>query len=143
MNSRGVIGTTMTWIVATILIVVILAVSFLIMSALAIFDNKSEVSMLKKVPDVDAGKTRDVIHLIDYYYDDISEWADYEGPVGEYTGNHPDIGKYIAERNLDLDVTIIFDNEAYYESSYDLPSKNLERFKILTKGGNFVDVYYR
>ena len=77
MNSKGQVGSTMTWGVATVLVVVILGVSFLLAGYISVFESESEINKISR--GIGGGGLEvdmQIFDLIDKNYDVISEWVD-------------------------------------------------------------------
>ena len=76
MNRKAQLGSVMTWFGATLLVVIILAISFILAGYVSIEDGKSR-EMKDKLIDVrDLEVDMQILELVDKNYKEISEWAD-------------------------------------------------------------------
>ena len=76
-NSRGQVGSTMTWAVATVLVVAILGVSLLLSGFISSLDGKSrDIDPDKRIGFDGLGIDYEILRVVDENYDEISLWAD-------------------------------------------------------------------
>ena len=158
MNSRGEVGTTMTWAVATVLIFMILLVFVSISGVFSFFGGifGGIGSSVETGITGSSYSNSEIFDLLEFNYDKISEWVD-QGRVPTDRIKGPlknSILNYIGDNNLELKLTLIkkngreIDNEIVTGESLEAPDKlgylkGVNHLRILTKGGNFVDVYYK